>query len=220
MGETTRDLYVHRMRNCRPFQFFGIHPEWFPGEKDVEGFIHDEVVRQFHDTRVREDGGVRIQWMEAAWEYAQRNSNVTPTVQDIIKLGALVEPKKNGPGGPRIVDIQIAGHRGCPPVVIPELLSLLVVQIPELERVQGLGPLGRHDWRAAWKWYDSKSLILEEFSNRVPQVKTVDDWYLCYEMIHPFADGNGRTGKILHNWLLGTLDDPVLVEDYFGEGNP
>lgn len=82
MGETPRDLYVHRMRNCQPFQFFGIHPEWFP---------------------------------------------------------ATVEPARSC-------------TTGC--------------------------------------------------------------------SAPPFADGNGRTGKILHNWLLGTLNDPVLVTDYFGGGNP
>ena len=49
---------------------------------------------------------------------------------------------------------------------------------------------------------------------------TPDEFYLMFEAIHPFGDGNGRTGKVLHNWLLGTLDNPVLVFDYFGGGNP
>lgn len=47
-----------------------------------------------------------------------------------------------------------------------------------------------------------------------------DEFYVEFEKIHPFVDGNGRTGKILHNWLLGTLGDPVLIKDYFGGGNP
>jgi Fic family protein len=37
-----------------------------------------------------------------------------------------------------------------------------------------------------------------------------DAAYVEFEMIHPFADGNGRTGKILFNWLNGTLDEPIL----------
>lgn len=49
---------------------------------------------------------------------------------------------------------------------------------------------------------------------------TPDEFYVEFEKIHPFVDGNGRTGKILHNWLLGTLHDPVLIKDYFGGGNP
>lgn len=47
-----------------------------------------------------------------------------------------------------------------------------------------------------------------------------DEAYLSFQKIHPFVDGNGRTGKILHNWWLQTLDSPVLVADFFGHGNP
>lgn len=47
-----------------------------------------------------------------------------------------------------------------------------------------------------------------------------DTLYVAFERIHPFVDGNGRTGKILHNLLLGRLTDPVLVKDYFGHGVP
>ena len=49
---------------------------------------------------------------------------------------------------------------------------------------------------------------------------SADKFYLGFQDIHPFADGNGRTGKILHNWILGTLADPILIKDYFGGGNP
>lgn len=49
---------------------------------------------------------------------------------------------------------------------------------------------------------------------------TPDEAYLEFEGIHPFRDGNGRVGKIIHNWRLGTLNEPVLIRDYFGGGNP
>jgi fido (protein-threonine AMPylation protein) len=36
-------------------------------------------------------------------------------------------------------------------------------------------------------------------------------------MVHPFRDGNGRTGKILLNWLNQSLNAPIFPpSDLFG----
>ncbi|HUY07873.1 MAG TPA: Fic family protein [Candidatus Dormibacteraeota bacterium] len=46
---------------------------------------------------------------------------------------------------------------------------------------------------------------------------TPAEWFREYEEIHPFVDGNGRTGQILFNWLNGTLDKPVWAPNCWGD---
>ena len=48
-------------------------------------------------------------------------------------------------------------------------------------------------------WIEDQSLV------------TPTEAFKRFEEIHPFIDGNGRTGAILYNWLNGTLEPGKLV---------
>ena len=43
------------------------------------------------------------------------------------------------------------------------------------------------------------------------------DWFYEYENIHPFVDGNGRTGAILYNYLNGTLLQPTWPPNFWSD---
>jgi len=195
--------YLERMADCRPFNMFNIDPVWKPGQHDIVGFCHDEVVRQYHDTNIEDDGGKRVRWMYDAWKWARRISEVQedagdpvlPTLQDVLRLGYMIEPETNSTEHFRKVNVSIGGDVRSHYSDVPHEMAELWQDIINVVPVQGKG----------------------EFGSNKP---SADDFYLAFEYIHPFADGNGRTGKIIHNWLLGTLDNPVLVADYFGGGNP
>jgi len=205
--ELARYLYVERMKAAPQFKRLHAEPLWRPGEQDIAGFIHDEVVRQYHDPAIESDGGVRIRQMRNAWEYAQAVENTLghfdPTVEDILAIAGCVEPETNSLGF-RQCAVYIGDRMGVPYKDVPELVERLVQVLPVAPEMYRVG-------------FDlTTTTVRTQFQN----IRTADDWYILFQFIHPFGDGNGRTGKILHNWLLETLDDPVLVADYFGGNNP
>jgi hypothetical protein len=175
---------------------------WLRVNPAVRSFILGEVERQYHPIGMLEFK-VRVEWMTDAWLWAIDASKcmkpdwvrVTslPTIDDILYVAKMIEPTVNEHGF-RKHEISVGGHAGTPFPYVPERISHLWEAIGYVEPVQGR----------------SKGLTSP----------TADDFYLDFEGIHPFGDGNGRTGKLLHNWLLGTLNDPILIDDYFGGGNP
>lgn len=61
--------------------------------------------------------------------------------------------------------------------------------------------------------------LMKQFCARVYALMP-EEAYREFQEIHPFFDGNGRTGKILFNWLNGTLRDPMMPPNFFSCANP
>ena len=167
-----------------------MRPKWLRVNPSIRSFILGEVERQYHPIGTDEYSS-RVEQMTNAWQWALESKNERPTMDDMLHCAYIIEPELNHQGF-RTTGVWIANREGADYTQVPHMVTELWTHIEDIEPVQG----------------------------RTNGLNTADDFYLEFEVIHPFGDGNGRTGKLIHNWILGTLDKPVLVYDYFGGGNP
>lgn len=153
-------------------------------------------------------GEMSVYDMVVAWNHAMK---ISPDGRDNIKrmtvhfieyIGMLVEPIDNAKGF-RKVPIGIwDGYTWIEKAKwerVPELLETLLSAYYE-------GLLGPKEWYTG------------EISSKIESAE--DEFYLEYENIHPFFDGNGRSGKILYNYLKGTLSSPQLPPNFWNSSNP
>ena len=63
------------------------------------------------------------------------------------------------------------------------------------------------------KWVDDLSWRLENSADEDGKIFSIMDQHLRFEHIHPFADGNGRTGRALIIWsCLHESLTPIIIE--------
>lgn len=122
-------------------------------------------------------GPMQVWGMLLAWEHAKDLllDHENPTLEDIQRLAAMIEPGVNAPGSWRNCEVRIGNDFGAHVSDLPERLG---------------------------RW----SAFLEDMPAEAA--------YFQFEKIHPFADGNGRTGKIIFNWKNGTLDAPIFPKSF------
>lgn len=107
--------------------------------------------------------------------------------------------------------------------------NLKTKELPDIKDVEHIGMLVEPKWnkpgfrqvdvRVGWDVKMQWDRVPEAMHNLMSSVEifTPAQFFREYEEIHPWRDGNGRSGVILFNWLNGTLDNPIWAPDYWND---
>src|ERR1035437_483343 len=162
------------------------------GQLKVIKYCAEECERQ-------SSGEVSVYDMLNGWQFAsiERDLGTNLDCDFIEALGRTVEPVDNK-NGFRQIRIFVGDGRNniekAPWENVPRLLNLLLES-----------------------YYEG---ILMEAPMHPLANNAEDQFYFEYENIHPFRDGNGRSGKIIYNYLCGTLNNPMMPTNFWGSSNP
>ncbi len=99
----------------------------------------------------------------------------------ILMLNHLKDDER---GRYRTVPVYIGGREGLAPTLIPNAM---------------------HNWLGAMEYTALMGDSVETLE------KHARDLHVQYEKIHPFIDGNGRTGRMFMNWFRLSVGLPILI---------
>lgn len=102
---------------------------------------------------------------------------------------------------------------------------------PTLSDVEHLGMLVEPKWnkpgfrtvdvRVGWDvkipWYDVPKAMNDLILGLEADMYAPEQFFWEYEQIHPWRDGNGRSGAILFSWLSDTLEHPKWPPNYWND---
>lgn len=175
-----------------------------PEQLSVIKYCTEECIRQ-------QSGMASVYNMINAWDHAdwQRDENDKPKRIDsefVQRIGMLVEPEENS-GGFRTHKIGITDPNA--PFGVRDIGS-------DWKEIR------RHIETLLASYYESGIGKIDAKTNGWHEMSVTpeDQFYLLFEGIHPFGDGNGRTGKILYNYLLDSMDNPKMPPNFWDISNP
>lgn len=101
--------------------------------------------------------------------------------------------------------------------------------LPTVDDVINLGRLcepdeNRNGFRTCWVQVRASTIDWQNIHSQIDSLilhglttLTPAEFFKEYEEIHPFRDGNGRSGQILFNWLNTTLNSPEWAPNFFND---
>lgn len=152
-----------------------------PIEKLNEFLVESNAIEGVHDD-------VSFTQAIRAWEYLMSvNHFTTGVVLKTHKILMLHQPLyPNEKGYFRNVQVMIAGRFGMNPINVPQAIDQWVLNV--LDVIEN----GRNE----------SEIFLERITR---------EHHVLYEKIHPFVDGNGRTGRMFLNYERLKVGLPLLV---------
>jgi len=127
---------------------------------------------------------VSLQDALKAWKYLIKHDRLTPTiVKTTHRLLMVLQPIPRGlKGAYRDCEIEIGGRMGLTYPLVPLRVKEWCIQM-----------------NTSW------------VANKANNDQDIIRDHITYERIHPFIDGNGRTGRMFYNWQRIQCGLPIHV---------
>jgi hypothetical protein len=110
-------------------------------------------------------------------------------------------------------------HRNQP-IKLRDILALgrIIEPVKNSDGFRKCGVSVGYDVKMDWQGVPD---AMDELIAGQPAIAASEDaaieWFRRYEEIHGWVDGNGRSGSLLFNWILGTLKVPVHAPNLWSD---